>query len=79
LRGECNCVDGRRGDSWYIEELGIDTNECPVNLVTGDSWGLLDLYSHYSAGFLPFDGGVMSQPQVFADAMRIIAAEVNSE
>ena len=48
-------------------------------MVTEDSWGMLDLYQHYTAGFLPYDGGIMSQPQAFADAMRIIAAEINSE
>jgi hypothetical protein len=48
-------------------------------MVTGDSWGMLDLYQHYTAGFLPFPGGIMAQPNVFANAMRIIAAEINSE
>lgn len=48
-------------------------------MVTRDSWGLLNLYQHYKAGFLPYAGGILSQPQVFADGMRIIAAEINSD
>ena len=57
----------------------METHQCPAQMVTGNSWALLDLYHHYSVGFLPFDGGIMSQPQVFSDAMRIIAAEINSD
>lgn len=48
-------------------------------MVTPTSWAMLDLYQHYKMGFLPFDGGMLSQPQIYADAMRVIAAEVNSE
>lgn len=48
-------------------------------MVTSDSWDMLSLYNHYTAGHLPFDGGILSQPNAFSDAMQIIAAELNSD
>ena len=79
MRGGCTCADGRRRDPWIIRDLDIETTHCPAQMVTGDAWELLNLYQHYTAGFLPFAGGIMNQPSVFADAMRVIAAEINSE
>jgi len=40
---------------------------------------MLDLYQHYKSGFLPFAGGILAQPQAFAEAMTIIDAEIMSE
>jgi hypothetical protein len=56
----------------------VEFRDCPARLVTEWSWSLLKLHQHYTAGFLPFSGGMMSQPAVFADAMRIISVEIHS-
>jgi len=37
--------------------------QCPVKLVKKSSWELFEIYQHYQAGFLPFSGGSMEQPE----------------
>ncbi len=62
-----------------VAGAGKEIHARPFLLVTGRSWALLDLYRHYKAGFLPFEGGILSQPNSFSEAMLIIEAEINSE
>jgi len=33
---------------------------------------LLKLYGHYKNGILPFDGGLLKQPNFYIDAMELI-------
>ena len=37
---------------------------------------MISLYRHYKNGFLPNQGGLYDQPQVFLDAMGIIEAQI---
>jgi len=41
-------------------------------MINGFSDQMIGLYWHYKNGLLPFSGGVMEQPSVYLEAMRII-------
>lgn len=39
----------------------------------------MGMYQHYTAGHLATAGGFLDQPQVFTEAMAVIATEINSD
>jgi hypothetical protein len=41
-------------------------------MVTDFSRTMLNLYSHYEKGVLPFTGGLLNQPHAFYESMIII-------
>ena len=41
-------------------------------MITEFSRTMLNLYSHYEKGVLPFNGGLLNQPHAFYQAMLVI-------
>ena len=54
----------------------IELAKCPANYFEKDHFMLYSLYSHYDSGFLPNDGGILSQPNVYVQAMQVIKGEI---
>jgi len=52
-------------------------NTCRANLINPDHIKYLQLYALFKDGFLLEAGGVMHQPAIYIQAMRIIDSEVN--
>lgn len=38
---------------------------------------MMRLYQHYQAGYLPFAGGILQQPNKLLEAMEVISATVH--
>lgn len=55
---------------WKIEGV-IESNECLLPMVTDLSRTLIKLEKHYRDGHLPFQGGLLEQPNLFLEAMHI--------
>lgn len=45
---------------------------CPQRIVTDDSREWIAMRTHYLAGFLPFAGGSLEQPNGYLEAMALI-------
>lgn len=63
-------------ERWEIAGV-IKTRHCPRQLVTADSSMWVMLYSHYKAGHLAYAGGILEQPNRYAEAMRVVDQQVN--
>lgn len=50
----------------------IDSKVCLKPLITTASYFYLRMYGHYKNGLLPYSGGLLDQPAVFAQAMETI-------
>lgn len=50
----------------------MDYFTCPLMMITPLSRGFMDLYCHYKSGYLAVEGGLLSQPAAYLDAMKII-------
>jgi len=57
---------------FVVPEIGLASRTCLLPMVTEDARSMLDLYKHYDNGYLPFGGGILDQPAVFAESMTII-------
>lgn len=55
-----------------IEDIGLESRTCLLPMITEDSRALMQLFTHYKNGFMPFAGGVYDQPAVFGEAMALI-------
>ena len=38
---------------------------------------MISLYAHYQNNLLPYEGGILDQPNYFVEAMRIIKGALN--
>lgn len=47
---------------------------CPKGLIGAFELELLELYGHYKNKILPFSGGILEQPHVYAKCMLLIEA-----
>ncbi|MCB0218848.1 MAG: hypothetical protein KDH09_04080 [Chrysiogenetes bacterium] len=45
-------------------------------MVTSEEWKLVSLYRHYKNGFLPCQGGLYDQPQIFLDSMATMESQI---
>ncbi len=51
---------------------GEDYYECPLKIITKQSWEYIKFYTFFEKGFLPNKGGILEQPAKFLDIMSII-------
>lgn len=83
----CDCVAGEApfprwtisGEPLFVVRDGKaageptnSTRHCPRRLISDDTAYLMELFSHYKAGHLCAAGGLMDQPVLYLDAMRVI-------
>lgn len=59
---------------FVVEEIGLESRTCLLPMITDESRFLMQMFSHYKNGLLPFDGGVLDQPAGFGEAMAHIDA-----
>lgn len=57
---------------FVITEIGLESRTCLLPMITEFSHQMLDLYGHYKAHVLPMAGGILDQPNIYSDAMRVI-------
>ena len=57
---------------FVIVEIGLESKTCLLPMITEFSRQMLSLYGHYKAHVLPLSGGVLEQPNIYAEAMQII-------
>ncbi len=62
-------------ERWELAGV-IKTNKCPRRMISDDSSAWIALYGHYKAGHLAYSGGVLEQPAIYLEAMRLIDATV---
>lgn len=80
------CTWGRHCDEanpapiaqWKIEGV-IESRVCFLPMITEQSRFLLRLHSHYQNHWLPYDGGLLSQPNYFLEAMEIINSKLEAQ
>lgn len=60
---------------WEIPGV-IRTTTCLKPMVTGEEWKIVSLYRHYKNGFLPREGGLYDQPQIFLEAMATMESQI---
>lgn len=58
---------------WAIGGV-IESRTCLLPMITPASRFLVRLYRHYKERILPFAGGLLDQPHLYAEAMEILAA-----
>lgn len=63
-RGCSECKDGE-----------ISITYCPLNLITGDVWQLIQFAELYEKGLPPIAGGALDQAKVFVDAAMFVMSE----
>lgn len=51
----------------------IESRTCLLPMITPRTRFLLRMYAHYKNGLLPMGGGVLEQPNYFAEAMEILS------
>ncbi len=74
------CVWGRHCDEsnpapfakWVIRGV-IESRTCLLPMITEQTRFLLRQYAHYKSRVLPYAGGMLEQPNYYAEAMEIIA------
>lgn len=71
---KCRCRNGIAQRPWRIPDIGFESRTCPKQLVTAESWYLLQLHAYYEQGHLPEAGGVADQPCKVLQAFTIIAS-----
>jgi len=52
----------------------IESRTCLLPMITPQSRFLVRMYRHYKERILPFGGGLLDQPHLYAEAMEILAA-----
>lgn len=52
----------------------IESKTCLLPMVTDESRFMLRMYGHYTRNILPYEGGLLAQPNYFAEAMEILGA-----
>jgi len=70
----CNCNDEHDAGfpKWHIPEIDLTSSKCLRWMVTPRSVQILRLHAQYDANILPFAGGWLDQPNLFAVAMELI-------
>jgi len=56
---------------WEIEGV-VKSKTCLLPMITPASNTYIRLYRHYKNGILPFEGGLLDQPNPFIEAMEAI-------
>jgi hypothetical protein len=51
----------------------IESKTCFLPMVTPQSRFLVELHSHYQNRLLPYDGGLLTQPNYYRTAMEIVS------
>lgn len=57
---------------WSIRGV-IESNVCLLPMITQESRFLLKMHEHYRNKVLPHSGGILDQPNYYAEAMEILA------
>lgn len=52
----------------------FQSRTCLLPMITQESSFLLRLHAHYKQGLLPYDGGLLEQPNFYLEAMEILTA-----
>lgn len=47
-------------------------NRCPANFSDFGYMEIINLYSHYAKGIMPYDGGLLNQPAKFVEVMELV-------
>lgn len=63
-------------DKWALPGV-IESRTCLLPMITPFSWFMVELYGHYQNRLLPFAGGVLEQPAIYAEAMRTLDSTFN--
>lgn len=79
-----HCLYGRHCDDsnpapypkWAIEGV-IESRTCLLPMITPFSWFMVELYGHYQNRLLPFAGGILEQPNIYLEAMKILESTFN--
>jgi hypothetical protein len=58
---------------WVIKGV-IESRTCLLPMVTQQSTFLLRMHSHYRGRILPYDGGILDQPNYYIEMMEAISA-----
>lgn len=58
-------------DKWQLPD-GTPSRVCLLPMVTDHTRELLRYADHYRAGFLPWSGGMLAQPNKFIQAIEVI-------
>jgi hypothetical protein len=58
-------------DKWEVKGVGY-FRTCLLPMVTRKSSEMIRAHTHYEKGFLPRAGGILDQPALFGEAMRVI-------
>ncbi len=79
------CFKGHKGFCEYEqpgqeewELYGATYKGCPFKIITKQSGTYLKAYKYYREGYLPNEGGWLSQPAKFLDALEIIERELKN-
>ena len=60
---------------WVIkhhDRIVFESNVCLLNIPDDRAYHMIKLYNHYTKNFLPFEGGLLDQPNYFLSAMNVI-------
>lgn len=62
---------------FVIEDIGLESRTCLLPMITDESRQMLQLFTHYKNGVLPFSGGILDQPAAFGEAMALVEVQTN--
>jgi hypothetical protein len=54
----------------------IESNTCLLPMITDQSRFLLRMHTHYENRVLPYQGGILDQPNYYIEAMEVIGERV---
>lgn len=76
-------LPGSRGKApfakWGVRGLEEEFFTCLLPMVTRKSRELIAYHVHYKNGYLPNPGGMLNQPAILPEAMRIIETAINTK
>lgn len=60
---------------FVIEDIGLESRTCLLPMIDDESRNMLQLFTHYKNGLLPFGGGLLDQPAAYCEAMAVVEAQ----
>jgi hypothetical protein len=77
------CVNHRHCDDsnpapfpmFVIEDIGLESRTCLLPMIDDESRHMLQLFTHYKNGILPFSGGLLDQPAAYSEAMATVEVQ----
>jgi len=78
-RNQKHCDDSNPAQfpMFVIAEIGLESRTCLLPMITEFSYQMLNLFGHYQSHVLPLSGGVLEQPNIYTESMRVIDNHTN--